>query len=90
MLISTNILKLLINTQLILHPEQYGGGNMGIPLAQDQLQDVAEISGVMDADMFGYMDESIASQCSQYLPSVGTVTCKDDIDAYRFVKSEVV
>ena len=48
---------------------------MGIPLSQDQLQDVAEVSGVMDADMFGYMDENIATQCSQYLPSVGTVTC---------------
>ena len=71
-------------------PEQYGGENIGIPLAQDQLQDVAEISGVMDADMFGYMNENIARQCSQYLPSVGTVTCKDAIDAYRFVKSKVV
>lgn len=41
-------------------PEQYGGRNMGIPLTQDQLQDVAEVSGVMDADMLGYMDENIA------------------------------
>lgn len=57
---------------------------------QEKLEIPTEVSGVMDADMFGYMDENIATQCSQYLPNVGTVTCKDAIDAYRFVKSKVV
>ena len=71
-------------------PEQYGGKNMGIPLMIDQLQDVAEVFGVIFVDKFDYMEGSIARQCSQYLPHVETVECKNAIDAYRFIKSKVV
>jgi hypothetical protein len=70
-------------------PEKYSGKNMGIHLAHDQLQDVAELSGVMNANLFDFIDD-ITQQCSQYLPNVDTVTCVNAIEAYRFLKSKIL
>ena len=70
-------------------PDQYGGMNMGIHLAQDQLQGVAEVSGVMSANVFDFIDEDLAHQCSQYLPNVDKIACADAIDAFRFLKNKV-
>ena len=63
-------------------PEKYGGKNMGIPLAHDQLQDVAELSSVFGIDG--------NTTISQHLPNVDTVTCVNAIEAYRFLKSKIL
>lgn len=65
--------------------DQYGGMNMGIHVAQDQLQGVAEVSGVMSANVF----EDLTHQCSQNLPNVDKIACADAIDAFRFLKNKV-
>ena len=70
-------------------PDQYGGMNMGTHVAQDQLQGVAEVSGVMSANVFDFIDEDLAHQCSQYLPNVDKIACADAIDAFRFLKNKV-
>ena len=50
-------------------PEQYGGTNMGIPLSKDELREVAEVSGVMDEDVFDFIDPRVKRECLQLLPN---------------------
>ena len=53
-------------------PEQYGGKNIGIMLSKDQLTEVAEVSGVTDADgdAFDFMDPRVKLKCAQLLSSL--------------------
>ena len=46
---------------------QYRGTNMEIPLHKDDLKEVAELSGVMDGDVFDLIDPSVRRECLQLL-----------------------
>lgn len=38
---------------------------MGIPVHKDELREVAELSGVMDGDVFDLIDLSVRRECLQ-------------------------
>ena len=38
---------------------------MGIPLSNDQLREVAEVSGVMDEDVLDFIDPRVKRECLQ-------------------------
>ena len=67
-------------------PERYGGKSMGIMLSKDQLTDIAEVSGVMDRDVFDFKDPRVKSKCAQLLSSPENVESRDAITAFRFLK----
>ena len=50
-------------------PERYGGTNMGMPLRNDQLREVAEVSGVMDDEVLDFIDPRVKRECLQLLPN---------------------
>ena len=70
-------------------PEQYWGTNMGIPLSNDQLREVAEVSGVMDEDVLDFIDPRVKRECLQLLPNPEKVESKNAIEAFRFLKRNI-
>ena len=66
-------------------PEQYGGTNIGIPLTNIQLREVAEGSGVMDEDVLDFIDPRVKRECLQFLPNPEKVESKNAIEAFRFL-----
>ena len=70
-------------------PEQYGGTNMRIPLSNDQLREVAEVSGVMDEDVLDFIDPRVKRECLQLLPKPEKVESKNAIEAFRFLKRNI-
>ena len=73
-------------------PEQYGGKNMGIMLSKDQLTEVAEVSGVADADWdaFDFTDPRVKLKGTQLLSSPEKVESSNAITAFRFLKRNFV
>ena len=70
-------------------PEQYGVTNMGILLSNNQLREVAEVSGVMDEDVLDFIDPRVKRKCLQLLPNPEKVESKNAIEAFRFLKRNV-
>ena len=70
-------------------PEQYGGTNMGIPLHKDELKEVAELSGVMDGDVFDFIDPRVRRECLQLLSNPERVESKNAIETFRFLRRNI-
>ena len=62
---------------------------MGIPLRNDQLREVAEVSGVMDEDVLDFIDPRMKRECLQLLPNPEKVESKNAIEAFRFLKRNI-
>ena len=52
---------------MLSFPEQYGVTNLGIPLGNDELIEVAELSGVMDEDGFDFIEARVRIECQQLI-----------------------
>ena len=78
--------------RMFCYPKQYGGKNMGVMLSKDQLTEVAEVSGVTDADgdVFDFMDPIVKFKCTQLLSSPEKVESRNAIAAFRFLKRNFV
>ena len=62
---------------------------MGIPLSNDQLREVAEVSGVMDEDVLDFIDPRVKRGCLQFLPNAEKVGSKNAIEAFWFLKRNI-
>ena len=58
-------------------PGNYEGTNMGIPLHKDELRGVAELSRVMDGDVFDFITPRVRRECLQLLSNPEKVESKD-------------
>ena len=67
----------------------YGGTNMGVPLNKDELREVAELSGVMDGDVFDFIEPRVKRECLQLLSNPERVESKDAIEAFKFLKRNI-
>ena len=65
---------------------------MEIMLSKDQLTEVAEVSGVTDAngDLFDFMDPRVKVKCAKLLSSPEKVESRNAITAFRFLKRNFV
>lgn len=70
-------------------PGYYRGSNMGIPLHKDELREVAELSGVMDGDVFDFIGPRVKRECLQLLSNPEKVESKDAIEAFRLLKRDI-
>ncbi len=71
-------------------PEGYGGNHCGIPVTQDALEEVAEVSGLLEDNPEIYVhDEGIKHACEQCLPEPSKVDSSSAKDAYLFLKQTV-
>ena len=55
-----------------------------------QLTEVAEVSGVMDRDVFDFMDPRVELKCSQLLSSPEKIESCNAMTAFRFFKRNFV
>ena len=70
-------------------PEQYGGTNLKIPLGKDELIEVAELSGVMDGDVFDFIEARVRIECQQLISNPERIESKDAVEAFRFLKRNI-
>ena len=62
---------------------------MAIALSNDQLREVAEVSGVMDEDVLDFIDPRVKRGCLQLLPNAEKVESKNAIKAFRLLKRNI-
>ena len=64
--------------------------HMGIMWSKDQLTEVAEVSGVMDGDVFDFMDPRVKLKCAQLHSSPKKVKSCNANTAFRFLRRNFV
>ena len=69
-------------------PEQYGGQKCGFHITKEQLQEVADLSDVLE-ETDDYLKPAFRRECETHLPSPDSVEPAEAADAYRFLKSSV-
>ena len=69
-------------------PEQYGGQKCGFHITEEQLQEVADLSDVLEGTD-DYLKPAFRRECERHLPSPDNIEPAEAADAYRFLKSSV-
>ena len=59
---------------------------MGIEITNDQLQEVGEVSGVLDIDNF--INKALHQMCQQHLPHPENLSISDTMNAYLFSREK--
>jgi len=59
---------------------------MGIEFTNDQLQEVAEVSGVLD--MGNFINKALHQMCLQHLHHPVNLPCSDTMNAYLFLREK--
>ena len=84
--------KLALPTGIPYHmfsfPDKYGGIEMGIPLPTDKLEEVAEVSGVLEP-IVDDMDPNLRNICQQNLPNPENIESKDAKNGYLLLKNVI-
>ena len=80
-------LTIEVPEQLFNFPGQYGGQKMGIEITNDQLQEVAEVSGVLDIGEF--INKALHKMCQQHLPHPENLAYSETMNAYLSLKERL-
>ena len=59
---------------------------MGIEITNDQLQEAAEESGVLDIGNF--INKALHQMCQQHLPHPENLPCIENMNAYLFLREK--
>ncbi|CAB4009087.1 Hypothetical predicted protein, partial [Paramuricea clavata] len=79
-----------IPNHMFAFPENYGATNESIDLSDDDIQDVAEVSGVMDEEhIVNFIDPDTKQQCVGLIPNPEKIEAKNAIEAYRFLNCKL-
>ena len=69
-------------------PEKYGGDKHGLPVTEEQLQQVAELSNVLEeADDF--LTENFRHECERHIPNVDAIELAEAVNAYLYLKANI-
>ena len=77
-----------IQNHMFEFPEPYGGRKAGNNVTRNQLQDVANLSGIHDAPT-DVLDDDIKEEFRQHVPRPDLIESKNASNAYQFLKSTV-
>ena len=69
-------------------PGQYRGQKFGFHITEEQLEEVADLSDVLDGTD-DYLKPVFRRECKRHLPSPDSIERAEAADAYRFLKSMV-
>ena len=73
---------------MFLFPENYGGSHFGITVSREQLQEVTEVSGLLECIPDG-ISPQLRRECEYHIPAPSTIeSCKAKL-AYLFLKQNV-
>ncbi|XP_028394391.1 uncharacterized protein LOC114518567 [Dendronephthya gigantea] len=75
-----------IPNHLYSFPQQYGAEDCGLPVTHQALDEVAEISGVMDVGD-DFLSHSVRRECERVIPNIENVKAIDAADTYLFLKA---
>ena len=67
------------------YPEQYGGEKCGLNVTEEQLQEVAEMSGVLEVSDF--LDNAFRLECERHIPNTDEIDPGEADSAYLFLKA---
>ena len=71
-------------------PENDGATNRGICLSEEDNNEVADVSKVMDnCNSYACIKEVTRQQCLKLLPHPERIQAKNAIEAYRFLKQNI-
>ena len=69
-------------------PEQYGGGCYGLDVLETDLQEVAELSGILDEND-DYLDPEFRKQCAELVPDTNEIDSREAANAYLYLKASL-
>lgn len=69
-------------------PEQYGGGCFGYTVQEKDLQEVAELSGILE-EKDDYLDHEFRRQCAELIPDTSEIDPREAANAYLYVKTHI-
>ena len=69
-------------------PEWCCGKRCGFHITEVQLEEVAELSGVLEG-MDDYLEPAFRIECERHLPSPKIIEPAEEAEAYKFLKSIV-
>ena len=69
-------------------PEQNGGGNCGIPVTEQQLQEVPEFSHVLDGND-DFLDADFHQECQRYIPKTEDIEPAQASNVYLYLKDHI-
>jgi hypothetical protein len=68
------------------YPEQYDGERCGLHVTEDQLQEVAEMSGVLEVSE-NFLDDAFRLECERHIPNTDEIIPAEASNAYLFLKA---
>ncbi|CAB4017791.1 Hypothetical predicted protein [Paramuricea clavata] len=72
-----------IPNHIFAFPENYAATTESIDLSDDDIQDVAEVSGVMDEEhIVNFIDQNTKQQCVGLIPNPEKIEANNAIEAY--------
>ncbi|KAG1682566.1 hypothetical protein GQR58_010849 [Nymphon striatum] len=66
-------------------PEEYGLEECGLPVTEEQLKEVATLSGVLNIKK-DFLEAEFRRKCEQILPNIEDIEAKDCREAYMYLK----
>eukprot|EP00794_Sanderia_malayensis_P010334 gene10334-11409_t len=69
-------------------PERYGGKKCGIPLNDDDLKEVADVSGVLDYPE-DYLDPLFRESCQSFIENVDDIKPDEAAHAFMYLKTNL-
>ena len=69
-------------------PENYGGEKCGLPVNEAQLQEVAELSDVLDGTD-DYLSNSFRQECERHIENIDDVKPSQAAMAYLYIKANI-
>ena len=70
-------------------PEQYGGGHYGHAVQEEHLQEVAELSEVLE-DTDDYINQELRRQCTELIPDTNDIKPQEAANAYLYLKVHLI
>lgn len=66
-------------------PERYGAEKCGIAISDEQLAEIAQLSGVLDGTD-DFLDECFRQECERHVPQTNEIEPGEASNAYLFLK----
>lgn len=69
-------------------PERYGGEKCGLPITEEQLKEIAELSEVLEGTD-DFLDPEFRTRCEVVIPNVDDIEPAEASNAYLYLKANV-
>ena len=67
-------------------PREYGGEKCGLHVNEEDLKEVAELSGVLN-DTDDYLEPEVRHECERHIPNIDDVEPSEAANAYLYLKA---